>query len=412
MKNANEGELRLSLFDHLAELRRRLTKAVIAVLILGLLSLAFAEELFYYLVYPILQALPEGERALVQTSAIEEINTFIKVGLYAGVFLSAPVVLHQIWGFIAPGLYAHERRMAVPFVAAGTGCFVAGVAFCYFVVLPPAFEFLLKPEELRGRVVELHLARGSVEDAGRLIRAGDLANATRLLDEADRHLESLPSAGTDGSRAILDRIEGLAPAIDAADRAVASGRKGAEALSSAILATNEARAFALRGDDRRAASAIEKAERELREAYALGLGGAEGARVQRLLEHHAGSVARLAAAQEQLGRDDWTRPMLSMREQLNLVIVLLLAFGVIFEIPVLFALLAALGVIDGSELARYRRYALVANVFIAAVLTPTGDPFNLAMMAVPMVLCYEIGVIAARLISRRRRSREAEMVAA
>ncbi len=407
-----EGELRLSLFQHLAELRGRLLKTAIAIVILAGISLSFAKDLFHILMVPILEALPEGQRALVQTSAIEEINTFIKVGLYAGIFLSAPVILYQIWGFIAPGLYAHERRMAVPFVAAGTSCFVAGAVFCYFVVLPPAFEFLLKPEDLRGRAAELQLAIGAVEDAGHLIRAGDLGSATRLLDDADRHLAAIPSTGQDGRQALLERIDRLAPALDAADRAVARSGKGSAELSAAILSRNEARSLAVRGDTRQAARILGTAERELRAAYSLGLGGADGARVQTLLEHHVLSVARLAAANERLRLDDWTRPMLSMREQLNLVLVLLLAFGVIFEIPVLFALLASLGVIDGSELARYRRYAIVANVFIAAVITPTGDPFNLALMAVPMILCYEIGLIAARIISRRRKARETEALPA
>jgi len=410
--SASEGELRLSLFGHLAELRRRLTKAVIAVLVLGLISLTFAKELFHVLVYPILQALPEGERALIQTSAIEELNTFIKVGLYAGVFLSAPVVLHQIWGFIAPGLYANERRMAVPFVAAGTACFVAGVAFCYFVVLPSAFEFLLKPEDLRGRSAEIQLARGTVEDAGQLLRAGDLPNAQKLLEQADEHLARLPAASPDGRMALLERIENLGPAIDAADRAIARSGVGKAELSEAILSRSEARSLAIRGETRAASRALQRAEEQVSSAYTLGVEVGEGPAVQRLLAHHAASVARLAAAGEQLSLDDWTRPMLSMREQLNLVLVLLLAFGIIFEIPVLFALLASLGVIDGSELAKYRRYAIVIIVIVAAVITPTGDPFNLALMAIPMMLCYEIGLIAARLISKRRRAREAEAIAA
>lgn len=413
MKSAAEGELRLSLMGHLGELRRRLIKAVIAVAILGLISLAFAKELFHILVIPILEALPEGQRTLVQTSAIEELNTFIKVGIYAGIFLSAPVVLYQIWGFIAPGLYANERRMAVPFVAAGTACFVAGVTFCYFVVLPPAFQFLLQPEGLRERGAELQLARGAVEDAGHLLRVGDLKNATRLLGEADQSLQGLPAVRSEGRQALLERVDGLSVLFELAERAIATGGqgKGREELSAAILARGEARALAFKGELRRSQEALEEAEAAALRAYALGIGGAaEMSRGHRLLEHHAGVVAKLAAAEEQLGLDDWTRPMLSMREQLNLVLVLLLAFGMIFEIPVLFALLAALGIIDGSELAKVRRYAIVGNVFIAAIITPTGDPFNLALMAVPMMLCYEIGLIAARLIARRRRTREAEAI--
>ena len=406
-----DGELRLSLLGHLGELRGRLMRAGIAVVVLAGLSLTFARELFHLLVLPILDALPEGQRTLVQTSAIEEINTFIKVGIYAGIFLSAPVILHQLWSFVAPGLYANERRMAVPFVAAGTACFVSGVVFCYFAVLPPAFEFLLQPEDMRARVTDLRLATGTVDDAARLLRVGDLTSADRMLDEADKQLESLP-ASVGGRQAILARLERIAPLVDAAGGRVTAGGPGAIALSNAILASHEARSLAIGGDIGKANDRMGVAERELGLAFALGVGGEEGARTQAVVARQAASIAKLAAAGEQQTMDDWTRPMLSMREQLNLVLVLLLAFGLIFEIPVIFALLAALGLIDGSELAKVRRYAIVVIVLVAALITPTGDPFNLALMAVPMVLCYEIGTLAAKFIARRRRAREAAALAA
>ncbi|WP_373044493.1 twin-arginine translocase subunit TatC [Vulgatibacter sp.] len=405
------SELRLSLLEHLKELRSRLFRVTLAVLVLGSLSLAFAREFFHFLVLPILQALPEGQRALVQTSAIEEINTFLKVGIYAGVFLSAPVILQQIWGFVSPGLYANERRMALPFIGAGTACFVAGAAFCYFVVLPPAFEFLLKPEEARAAQTEMQLARGAVEDAGRLIRAGDLPAAETLLEKADGHLEVLPDGSPDGLLALQERASGLDPLLDAAERVAGGSPPARAALAEAIAARHDGRAAALAGDRAGAVRSLDAAERAVRRAWALGTGGAEGARAELLLERHAGSTARLAAAAEQVTIDDWTRPMLSMKEQLNLVLVLLLAFGLIFEIPVVFSLLAALGIVTGEGLASWRKYAIVVNVIVAAVITPTGDPFNLAMMAIPMVLCYEVGVISARIITARRRAREQALLA-
>jgi len=411
MSTDSPDELKLSLLDHLKELRTRLFRITLAILVLGTLSLAFAEDLFRLLVLPILEALPEGQQALVQTSAIEELNTFLKVGIYAGVFLSAPVILQQIWAFVAPGLYANERRMALPFILAGTACFVAGAAFCYFVVLPPAFEFLLKPEAKRAAQSELLLARGAVDDAGRLIRAGDLPGAEALLDTADGHLQQLPAGTLDDARTILQRIDLLAPLLDAADRAAAGNATARTTLAEAIRARHAARAAAVAGDRQGAAERLRAAEEGLRRAYALGAGGAEGARAALLLERHAGATARVAAAGEQVAADDWTRPMLSMREQLNLVLVLLLAFGLIFEIPVVFSLLAALGVVTGEGLAAWRKYAIVGNVIVAAVITPTGDPFNLAMMAVPMMLCYEIGVVSARLITARRRAREQAFLA-
>lgn len=408
--SGGRAELRMSLWEHLGELRKRLFRVMLAVLVLGGLSLAFAEDLFRFLAQPILAALPEGQRTLIQTSAIEELNTFIKVGIYAGLFLSTPVILLQIWGFVAPGLYAHERRMAVPFIAAGTAAFVLGAAFCYSVVLPPAFRFLLEPEGIRARQVDLSTIQGSVEDAGLLLRAGDLPAAARLLGQVEPALARAPAVAEDAT-ALLDRIDRLAPVLDAADRAVARTGGGREDLSEAILARNEARGHALEGSLPLAASSLERAVEHVASAYARAVGGEEGRLAAQVIRQHAEATQKLSAARGRLAHDDWTRPMLSMREQLHLLLVLLMAFGVIFEIPVVVSLLAALGVVDGSELAKARRYAIVANVVLAAVITPTGDPFNLALMAVPMILCYELGIFAARLIARRRRAREAAALA-
>ena len=401
------GDLRLSLFEHLSELRQRLMRSVLAVLVLGTVSLAFAKELFHVLVLPVLKALPEGERALVQTSAVEELNTVIKVGLYAGLFFAAPVILGQVWGFVSPGLYPSERKMAAPFVMAGTSFFVLGAAFCYFVVLPPAFEFLLKPEAVHAQRVDLDLATGELEDVGRLVRTGDLAVAERRLERAEQALASLPGVGDADAAGLRARADSLDPVLDAADRAVARSGQGRDALVEAIGARADARAAAIRGDVATAADALARAERSARTAYEQALGGPEGARGLLLLERFETLRSRLVAAQRGVAVEDWTRPMLSMKEQLNLVLVMLLSFGVIFEIPVVFALLAALGVVTGEGLAKFRRYAIVLNVIVAAILTPTGDPLNLALMAVPMIVCYELGVLAARVITARRRARQA-----
>src|SRR5690349_19904833 len=105
---AEEG-LKMSLFDHLTELRSRLLRSTIAVLVLGVLSLVFAKSIYGILMRPVLKALPPEAAQLVYTSAIEEINVYMKVGLYAGLFLATPIILWQIWGFVAPGLYDSER---------------------------------------------------------------------------------------------------------------------------------------------------------------------------------------------------------------------------------------------------------------------------------------------------------------
>jgi sec-independent protein translocase protein TatC len=99
--------------------------------------------------------------------------------------------------------------------------------------------------------------------------------------------------------------------------------------------------------------------------------------------------------------DSSLAPVLTMSEQLSLVLGMLLGFGIVFEMPVIIAFLSMIGLVNWRFLAKYRRLAIVVNVTIAAIITPTGDPLNLAFMAVPMILFYEVGIILARLLGKK-----------
>ena len=240
-----EDDVHLTLREHLLELRKRLKWAVLFLGLGFVASYHWSIPIFHFLMRPVLAALPEGEKALHFSSSVEPFFIYLKVALYAGLFIAAPAILWQIWAFIAPGLYRRERRAIVPFVLAATLFFMAGAAFCYTVILPPAFEFLIN------------------------------------------------SAGPD------------------------------------------------------------------------------------------------------------IKPVLMMDEQLGLVMALILAFGIIFELPLALTFLGMVGIVDHKFLAKYRRHAIVLNVLIAAVVTPTGDPFNLALMALPMLLCYELGVLGAWIFGKK-----------
>jgi sec-independent protein translocase protein TatC len=234
-----EDDVHLTLRDHLIELRKRLKWAIFFLGLGFIASYNWKQELFHFLMRPVLGALPEGEKALHFASSVEPFFIYLKVALYGGLFVSLPLILWQIWAFVAPGLYRKERRAIVPFVTAATLFFLGGAAFAYGIILPPAFEFLIN------------------------------------------------SAGPD------------------------------------------------------------------------------------------------------------IKPVLMMDEQLGLVMMMLISFGIIFEMPLILTFLGMVGLVDYKFLAKYRRHAIVVNTIIAAVITPTGDPFNLALMAVPMILCYELGIIGA-----------------
>lgn len=244
-----EDDVELSLVDHLEELRKRLKWALISVVGGIIVCYGFAEHIFSWLMQPVFAALPEGDQQLVFTSAIEPLWVYLKVGAYAGLFLSSPLVFWQAWKFVSPGLYRQERRLAVPFVGLATVFFVAGGAFCRYAILPFAFDYLVK-------------------------------------EFASVNLKA----------------------------------------------------------------------------------------------------------------------MLTMQEQLSLVLTLVLAFGVIFELPLILTMLAKLGLVSSAFLVKYRRWAVVLNTVLAAVITPTGDPFNLALMAIPLMVCYELGVLGAKIVEKRPES--------
>lgn len=99
------------------------------------------------------------------------------------------------------------------------------------------------------------------------------------------------------------------------------------------------------------------------------------------------------------------RQVFSISAELDFVLASVLAFGIIFELPLLLTLLAQVGVVSAEFLSKYRRYAVVANLVVAAIITPTGDPFNLMLMAGPLVVCYELGILGARYVERRKATR-------
>lgn len=133
---------KLPFTKHLEELRKCIIVCVVAVGIGFAISYFFSENLFLILSRPLSSLLPE-ENSFIFTSVTEGFFTYLKLAFFSGIFLASPVILHQIWSFVAPGLYSHEKRYVVPFVLLSTFFFVGGTLFGYFVVFPIAFKFFL-----------------------------------------------------------------------------------------------------------------------------------------------------------------------------------------------------------------------------------------------------------------------------
>ena len=132
----------MSLLEHLDELRQRIVKALVAVGLGFLVCWVFVEEIAEFLAEPIYRSLPEGTR-LVFLGVTDPFVLYVKVAALAALFLTSPLVLYQVWRFVAPGLYQKERRNAAPFIIIGSLFFLAGGAFAYFVAFPFAVEFLI-----------------------------------------------------------------------------------------------------------------------------------------------------------------------------------------------------------------------------------------------------------------------------
>ncbi|HDI78386.1 MAG TPA: twin-arginine translocase subunit TatC, partial [Desulfobacteraceae bacterium] len=128
--------------SHLEELRKRLINCAISVGLGFIICYLFKEELFKILMLPLKNQMPEGDRVIF-TNLPEMFFTYIKTAFVGGIVLSSPFIFHQLWLFIAPGLYQHEKRYLIPFVLSSSLLFLAGTLFAYFVVCPFGFKFFL-----------------------------------------------------------------------------------------------------------------------------------------------------------------------------------------------------------------------------------------------------------------------------
>jgi sec-independent protein translocase protein TatC len=239
---------KMPFMEHLGELRVRIQRSLIGLLIGLGIALPFSQKIVDYLARPV-QA---GGHNLVFLALTEAFWVQMKVAVIVGLFIAAPVILWQIWAFVAPGLHEHERKYAAPFVLIGSLLFVGGGAFSLKIVTPYAINFLLS-----------------------------------------------------------------------------YGRPGLQ-------------------------------------------------------------------------------PMISIGSYIDFLLKFTVAFGLVFELPLALTLLSRMGVVTPAVLAKNRKYAILGSFVAAAVLTPTPDAFNQALMAGPLIILYEVGIISARIFGRRRPKAAAE----
>lgn len=304
----------MTLGEHLEELRKRVVYGLLGLIPLLALGLIFGDTVLRVLLYPVERALLRAGQAptLQALSPIETFASYIKVGVVVAVLLGVPWLVTQLWLFVRPGLYEHERRFARLLVPLSVVLTLVAAAFLYFVMLPVMLYFLISFGSSIGRA----------------------ATATAPLPEG----VTLP----------------IAPvlAFDPADPPL-----GAVWINGPL--------------------------RQLR----VNLGDAPGAPGV-LTAPLVGSG--LIAQQYRL------------REYVDLVFTLGIAFSVAFQAPIVVMLLSWVEIVDPRGLGRYRRHIALGCIVAAAVLTPTGDPVTLALMTVPLYLLFELGLTLSRFVPARR----------
>lgn len=131
-------------WDHLEELRARLMNCLYALLVTSVIGYAVRIPVLEFLKAPLFKALPPDRQHLYFTGLFESFFNHLQIALLVGVFIGSPYFVYQIWAFVAPGLHGHEKKLALPFILAGTLFFFMGAAFAYYLVLPLGFKFFLE----------------------------------------------------------------------------------------------------------------------------------------------------------------------------------------------------------------------------------------------------------------------------
>ncbi|RJX68084.1 twin-arginine translocase subunit TatC [Tsuneonella suprasediminis] len=149
-KISDIDETQSPLLDHLVELRTRLLRSIAALVVAFAICFYFADDIFGFLVRPLTEAFPAGQGRLVYTKLYEAFFTEIKVALFAAFFLAFPIIANQMWAFVAPGLYAKEKKAFLPFLIATPILFTMGASLAYFVVMPMAFRWFLGFQGMSG----------------------------------------------------------------------------------------------------------------------------------------------------------------------------------------------------------------------------------------------------------------------
>jgi sec-independent protein translocase protein TatC len=341
MRPKDPDEFRMSIGDHLDELRRRLLLGLIGPVGGAILALIFGKTILALILQPGRVALARYNLSpeLYSFGPVEPFAIYLKISLIGGIVLGLPWLVFQFWKFVAPGLYPREQRMVLLLAPGSVLLTATGLAFMYMVMLPVTLAFLIQ--------FSLSFPAPDV---------GDSAWFNWVYDQ----LTVVSPAPGSGSAAGNGEVQ-----------ASATGEAGGVRLP------------VLRRDPETAADGmvwLKMPERQIRVMV-------------------NGEARVLAMSDTSL-----MAPLLNVSEYVSFVLLLALAFAISFQLPLVMLLLGTTGLVTPAQARQYRKYALLACFVVAAFLTPQ-DPFSMILLAVPLYGLYEVGMVLMRWSSRGRQTR-------
>lgn len=348
--------------EHLDELRTRLLYSVLGIALCAILGFTYAREIIGFLMGPLKQAIVglDIPPQLHFTSITEPLFQSFRIALFAGIFLAFPFWVHQLWLFVAPGLYPQEKKMVGPFLVSSTFLFLLGATFAYTIAVPLAYRFLLiyanPHQEQAAQGNKAKKPKGPMFSLREVRR-----NVTKSTAQSKRSNAriSIQEPGPQSKQGLQIKLNLSPPKQDSNQRPVHSPEQWlALLLKQKLLDVKWKRG---------------SAERNF----------------------------QLQINWPQAPKSDATigelKPILTLQAYLALSSWFLLGFGLVFQTPLLIFLVCLSGFVTPQQFGLYRRHAFVGIMVISAVLTPTGDPLNLMIMAVPMYILFELGLLASRI---------------
>ncbi len=337
-------DFRMSFGEHLEELRKRLIWGLLGVGVVACFTFYWGTDIVHWLQAPLFQAqnrlgLPEGT---ISTSVLTPFAVFMKVSIIAAIVLGSPWLVYQLWKFVEAGLYASERKVVYVLAPFSTIMVVLGVLFMYYILLPISVSFLL------------YFAQSYPETGGDRPSFLEIISAVSPFSD-DEDSDGKQDDGKDKSPT-SDEIE---------------ARRGNADLPILIEEDPE--------DPREGQMWVTKSE--------------SGAALKLRIDGRTRIIQQIGSRA--------VLPMIDVKEYIGFIMIMMLGIIIGFQLPVVMLIGGWTGIVPPSFVRKYRRYALFTCFALGALLTPS-DPLSMLVLAVPLYLLYEVGIILIQITYRPR----------